>query len=67
MHRLVFPAIDPDILGAEIAACDSFIEVIHLIDSIATSLAVTAADDAGIPRALAVQPARDHIINALTA
>lgn len=67
MPRLTFPAIDPDALHAEIDACDTFTEIKQLIDSITASLAATAADDAGIPRAQAIEPAMDHVTAALTA
>lgn len=67
MTRLTFPAIDTAALDAEIAACDTFTEITALIDSLATHLAARAADDAGIPRAQAIEPAIHHVTTALTA
>lgn len=67
MTRLTFPTIDTTALTAELNGCTSFTEAKQLLDSIVASLAATAAENAGIPRSHAIEPAMNHITAALTA
>lgn len=67
MTRLTFPTINITALTAELDTCNTFTEIQQLLDSIVARLAATAADNAGIPRSHAIEPAMNHITNALAA